>query len=316
MRLQAFHVEPADWSRDADRRALQELRHAVFVLEQGVPPEREQDAHDVEAWHLLARDESGHPIGCGRLLRNRTVGRLAVLPHWRGQGVGVALLRGLVERARASGWAQLSLTALTDATGFYAREGFVATGEAFVEAGLPHQGMRLSLPPRAPIAPIAGDRVVLAAGNRDEIAAARLRLLTQARQRLAIRLPRLERGLYASAQELAELRRIATSGRGAQIRILLHDPAAALRDGHRLIPLMQRLPSVLWVRMPVEEIDFASASSCLLTDAGGYLFQPDAEHPHGRAALIDRPALAPLEQHFDEAWERAARASVLQPLDL
>ena len=112
------------------------------------------------------------------------------------------------------------------------------------------------------------------------------------------------------------MRRIATSGRGAQIRVLLHEPAAALRDGHRLILLMQRLPSVVQVRTPVEEIDLANPSACLLTDARGYLFQPDAERPQGRAMRLDRPGWAPLRQNFDDMWERAERAGILQPLDL
>src|SRR3569623_1965623 len=86
---------------------------------------------------------------------------------------------------------------------------------------------------------------------------------------------------------MTELRRIATIGRGAQIRLLSNDPGTALRDGHRLILLMQRLPSVIKVRLPVEEIDLGNPSACLLTDGGGYLFQPDAERPHGRAAVLE-----------------------------
>jgi hypothetical protein len=156
----------------------------------------------------------------------------------------------------------------------------------------------------------------LLAGNPGQLAAARLALLAQARRQVDIRLPRLDGSLYASLEELGELRRLATSGRGAQIRLLLGDPAAALRDGHRLILLMQRLPSAIQVRVPVDEIDLGNPSSSLLTDVGGYLFQADAERPQGRAALADRPGWAPLRQQFDEMWERAERARMLQPLDL
>nr|WP_245187857.1 hypothetical protein [Frateuria flava] len=154
------------------------------------------------------------------------------------------------------------------------------------------------------------------AGNAAELASARLTLLASARRQVDIRVPRLDDALYASAEDMAELRRIATAGRGAQIRLLLGDPGTALRDGHRLILLMQRLPSVIQVRMPVDEVDLGNPSACLLTDAGGYLFQPDAERPQGRAARIDRPGCAPLRQQFDEMWERAERARMLQPLDL
>lgn len=316
MKLQAFDLQALDWSRASDRRVLQELRHAVFVLEQGVPPEGEQDTLDSSAWHLLARDARGQPVGCGRLTDEHTIGRLAVLPQARGQGVGVGLLRGLIAQARTRGWTQVSLTALAGATAFYAREGFAPIGEVFVEAGLPHQTMQLDLPTSSVPATPAGDRGLLSVGNAEELAKARLQLLTQTRRRLAIQLPQLERDAFTGPAEWAELRRIAASGRGARIRILLHDPAAALRDGHRLIALVQRLPSVLRVRMPVEEVDLASTVSCMLTDSGGYLVQSDAGRPLGRAALADRAARQPLEQHFNEMWERAAPASMLQPLDL
>ena len=162
----------------------------------------------------------------------------------------------------------------------------------------------------------AAPDATLPAGNAAELASARLTLLASARRQVDIRVPRLDDSLYASAEDMAELRRIATCGRGAQIRLLLGDPGMALRDGHRLILLMQRLPSVIQVRMPVDEIDLGNPSACLLTDGGGYLFQPDAERPQGRAASIDRPGWAPLRQQFDEMWERAERARVLQPLDL
>jgi hypothetical protein len=68
--------------------------------------------------------------------------------------------------------------------------------------------------------------------------------------------------------------------------------------------------------MPVEEADLAYVSAYLLNDAGGYLFLPEADRPQGRAALNDRASQAPLQQHFDEVWERAERASILQPLNI
>ncbi|MEV8519326.1 hypothetical protein ABZR86_05920 [Dyella marensis] len=156
----------------------------------------------------------------------------------------------------------------------------------------------------------------LAIDSGEALAEARLQLLRGARRRVAIYQPALPADAYNNAAELEELRRIATSGRGAEIRILLHDAAAALRDSHRLVALAQRLPSSVLVREPVEETDRAYGSACLLTDAGGYLFLPEAGRSRGRASLEDRASQAPLQQYFQEVWERAARATVLQPLDL
>lgn len=168
-------------------------------------------------------------------------------------------------------------------------------------------------------APNAGENPatpILPAGDRAEVAAARLRLLSEARRRIAIYQPALSDDVYGSALELAELRRLATSGRGAEIRLIVHTPEDALRDNHRLVALAQRLSSVVMVRTPLEEVDLAYASSYLLTDQGGYLFQPDARRADGRASLVDRAGQAPLMQHFNEVWERSARASVWLPLDL
>ncbi|QNK00901.1 hypothetical protein [Dyella telluris] len=159
-------------------------------------------------------------------------------------------------------------------------------------------------------------RPPLPAGSRVDVAAARAQLLAGARRRVAIYQPVLPEDTYGTPPELAELRRIGTSGRGAEIRLILHDPAGALRDDHRLVALAQRLPSVVLVRVPLEELDLAYASSYLLTDQGGYLFLPDARRPEGRASTADRAAQAPLLQHFNEVWERSARATAWQPLDL
>ncbi|WP_232821095.1 hypothetical protein [Dyella sp. C11] len=161
-----------------------------------------------------------------------------------------------------------------------------------------------------------GREGVLDASDRVQLAAARLQLLVEARHRIAIYQPALSDDVYGSTPELAELRRLATSGRGAEIRLILHAPEDALRDNHRLIALAQRLPSAVLVRTPQEDVDLAYASSYLLTDQGGYLFQPDARRADGRASLADRAAHAPLMQHFNEVWERSARATAWSPLDL
>lgn len=314
--LQHFQVDIAQWSREDQRAALLALRATVFIQEQGVPEQRERDGLDVDCWHVLASDESGQPIGCGRLTPAHKIGRMAVLQNWRGQGVGAALLRELMALARHQGWPEVALDAQVSAIGFYERHGFVAHGDEFEDAGLAHRAMRLSLPATADEPAPTRDTGALAAGSRDETAAARLQLLRETRHGLSIYLPLLGNDSYASAEELAELRRIAISGRGAQIRILLHDPAAALRHGHRLIALAQRLPSSIQIRMPVDEADLAYVSAYLLTDAGGYLFLPEADRPQGRAACHDRMTQAPLQQHFNDVWERAERASMLQILDI
>lgn len=114
------------------------LRRQVFVEEQGVPLDMELDAFDPLSRHVLARGPQGDAIGTGRLLPDGHIGRLAVLPQWRGKGVGRALMDRLLDLARAQGMDKLALHAQTSAQPFYSAFGFMPQGEVFLEAGIPH----------------------------------------------------------------------------------------------------------------------------------------------------------------------------------
>jgi predicted GNAT family N-acyltransferase len=134
-----FRVRLADWQRDAE--ALRAIRHAVFVVEQRVPAELEWDGIDSACRHAIAENSRGEAIGCGRLLADGHIGRMAVRAPWRGRGVGAALLGRLVELARETGLRRVVLNAQTHALPFYGRHGFVAQGPEFDEAGIPHREM-------------------------------------------------------------------------------------------------------------------------------------------------------------------------------
>lgn len=316
MKLQDFHVELASWANAAQRESLRDLRHEVFVLGQDVPEAREQDGQDDACQHVLARDAAGVAIGCGRIDAHDKIGRMAVRAPWRGRGVGAALLRELIAVAHARGADRVQLAAQVSALGFYQRAGFTVCGEEFMDAGMPHRMMQLALDtsPR-PAAPHR-DHGALPIGNRVQLAAARLQLLTDAKHQLIIHVPVLELGMYANDEETTELRRVASSGRAASIRILLHDPAAALVNDHPLVGLAQRLSSAFEIRVPVDPVDLAWLGACVLNDTGGYLYLPDAGRPSGRGARDDRRAQVPLRQYFNEVWERAEPATMLQSLHL
>lgn len=121
------------------------IRFAVFVGEQKVPPEIELDEMDETALHAVAFDAAGRPVGTGRLLADGKIGRMAVVPEMRRRGVGAQILEALVGEARRRGLAGVKLSAQVAAVGFYRAHGFVAEGEVYEEAGIPHRIMRRSL---------------------------------------------------------------------------------------------------------------------------------------------------------------------------
>jgi predicted GNAT family N-acyltransferase len=141
--MTAFTLSETSWARDA--RDLAAVRRAVFIDEQGVPEALEWDEHDAVALHFLATTLDGTPIGCARLLPDGHIGRMAVLPAWRGHGVGRSLLAAVLNAAQARGHAELRLSAQTHAADFYLRAGFVTEGIEYEEAGIPHVAMRKRL---------------------------------------------------------------------------------------------------------------------------------------------------------------------------
>ena len=137
-----LRIELHDWERA--RAQASRIRLAVFVEEQRVPPEIELDANDAVSVHALAYDD-GRAVGTGRLLPDGHIGRMAVLREHRAQGVGGAILERLIAEARRRGMREVVLSAQTHALDFYRKFGFSPQGGVYVEAGIPHQEMRLGL---------------------------------------------------------------------------------------------------------------------------------------------------------------------------
>lgn len=124
---------------------LRGVREAVFMREQGVPEGLEWDGLDEGCRHALALSLQGEAIGCGRLLPDGHIGRIAVLPEWRNRKVGTAIMEALLAEARMRGLPRVEVYAQTQAVPFYTGLGFVEQGDVFMDAGLPHIRMTLTL---------------------------------------------------------------------------------------------------------------------------------------------------------------------------
>jgi len=135
----------AELGTDAGR-----IRTEVFVREQRIPAELEWDEADATSVHAVAYNRLGQAIATGRLLPATggvaRIGRMAVHQVLRGGRVGEQVLRTLADTAQRRGDRAIELHAQRTARDFYARLGFVAQGEPFEEAGIPHVTMRSALP--------------------------------------------------------------------------------------------------------------------------------------------------------------------------
>lgn len=139
----SFTVSMVPW-QDGEP-LLKSIRETVFINEQGVPAELEWDGLDEGCRHALALSHQGDAIGCGRMQADGHIGRISVLPQWRKQKVGTAIMEALLNYARAHDYQQVDVDAQTYAVPFYRQFDFVEEGKMFMDAGLPHIKMRLKL---------------------------------------------------------------------------------------------------------------------------------------------------------------------------
>lgn len=138
-----FNIIEANWAEH--KLQLMHIRTQVFMLEQQVSADLEWDGLDDTARHLLALNDAGLAIGCARLLRDGSIGRMAVLKEWRGCGVGSRLLGVAIKLHQQQGVDAITLSAQTHAITFYEKAGFVISSEPYLDANILHVDMRLIL---------------------------------------------------------------------------------------------------------------------------------------------------------------------------
>jgi predicted GNAT family N-acyltransferase len=119
----------------------------VFSGEQGVSVTADRDGRDDEATHIVAVD-GGRVVGTCRLLfrgRVARLGRLAVAPERRGEGIAAAILLEADSVALDRAADSISLHAQTYALDLYLDAGYEVRGPAFMEEGIEHVAMEKRL---------------------------------------------------------------------------------------------------------------------------------------------------------------------------
>ncbi|MBP2367841.1 MSMEG_0567/Sll0786 family nitrogen starvation N-acetyltransferase [Pseudonocardia parietis] len=126
------------------------VRHAVFVIEQGVFAESDVDAHDAreDVVHVLATIGE-HAVGTVRLYPVDAAGlwrgdRLAVLPDYRTAGAGAPLVRLAVATAASRGGVRMVAHVQPPNRRFFEHLGWTA-GAVETYAGFPHVAMTIPL---------------------------------------------------------------------------------------------------------------------------------------------------------------------------
>lgn len=302
-----LRVVDARYPADFDK--LRAVREPVFVVEQHCPIEEEWDALDAPSAHALVLNERDEPVATGRLTPDHKIGRMAVLAGYRGSGVGALVMERLIAKARELGYPELALSSQVHAIPFYERFGFIADGPEYLDANIPHRMMYRPLPAQASTGVIRFDRAASARVTAMD-------LMRAARHRIGIATHSLDAELFDNEAAVALVRRVAMSGRGARIQILIEDVTPAIQAGHRLVELAQRLSSLVEVRRANRRDDPEFGPAAVLTDAGGWLRRPDPMRYEGEAGLDDRPRCREMWLTFERSWERAQPETAVRALKL
>ena len=124
---------------DVDFLLAQQIRTAVFVQEQGVNALDEYDAFEEVSQHYLVNvDSKAVATARWRFTPNGIkLERFAVLPTYRGEGIGKYLVEQVIEEVQKHA-KPIYLHAQIQVVDFYQKLGFEKEGALFEEAGIQH----------------------------------------------------------------------------------------------------------------------------------------------------------------------------------
>ena len=123
------------------------LRAEVFVVEQNCPYQ-DVDGKDVDSIHLLGFIDN-ELMAYARILKQgisykeyASIGRIVISPKKRGNNYGHELVSYSINQCKESFVGQpIKISAQSHLEKFYSALGFLSTGEAYLEDGIPHIAM-------------------------------------------------------------------------------------------------------------------------------------------------------------------------------
>ncbi|ENU25570.1 GNAT family N-acetyltransferase [Acinetobacter modestus] len=137
-----YRIKQGHWDQLQQDAKL--IRTQVFICEQGITEADEWDDQDLISQHFVIYDQD-QPIATARLLENNSVGRVAVLKAYRGQGLGQMIMLEIISYAQKQRRSVLTLSSQVHAISFYEKLGFIVQGNSYDECGIPHIEMTMSL---------------------------------------------------------------------------------------------------------------------------------------------------------------------------
>lgn len=149
----------------------------------------------------------------------------------------------------------------------------------------------------------------------DQFQRATLAFVSQARRELYIVSPDFEPERFNNPEFASALSAFARRSRYADVRILIGDPAVAVRWGHKVVALARRLPSALRIRQ-LDEDDFDPQEAWMVADDIALLRREGSDGFNGSLVARAIPHAQRATLRFTEWWERSREIPDFRTLDI
>lgn len=327
LRIPEYLVEPASFSHNhSELRQLRE-QHLVPLIDPADVPATDDASADQNGLHAIARRslQDASAIGAIRLSPDGELSQLLVAPEFRRQGVARALLQWAVDSARSRGLARVYTYPERTWVGALHDPAVLAWLQACGFASDPDRPQRfqLSFSASEPIARRVDQRArqnqlrssePIGGKTRDALAHALLQVLAAAKREFWLYSRDLDPSV-TDRNEFLEPLRLACLKPGMQVHILLQDPSRAVMNGHRLVELSRRLPSVIHFRCPqAEDLQFIGAFAT--NDDFGFVERSFGDRFECEGDLYHISESSRLRRYFADVWERARPTSEFRRLSL
>jgi predicted GNAT family N-acyltransferase len=297
-------IAKADWAHHSG--ILSELRHRVFVDEQGVPEALELDEFDATASHWIARIENT-VVATARMLDSGAIGRMAVLKPYRGKGIGSGLLTALIKEAKTRKYPRLTLGAQEHAISFYERAGFRVKGPRFIDAGIAHQHMHLPLDTSLP------KGFSFDMGLRANPAQGALNLCKNARWELRIFSHSLEPALFASAEFIRAVYDFAHRHQESMVRLMICDELPLRETHHPLVELSRQHRQILKLRTLSIDYTINADEYFMVSDEDHLLVYPHQSEIDQILRSDEENIARQYRLRFDHLWRQTKDPRSLKP---
>ena len=126
--------------KESERAGAYYVRIQAMMRKHQIPLDAEIDAHDGENCHYILALDDIYPVATCRWFEVREgvaeIGRVVVLPEYRGQHLGQAVVAEAEKWMREAGFRKVEISSRVNAAGFYEKMGY-----RFNESGKAHHDM-------------------------------------------------------------------------------------------------------------------------------------------------------------------------------